>query len=44
MRMFGRKSPTSAAARQVRPKKRILSRKTLDAFLEIRDVLRDREK
>ncbi len=44
MRMFGRKAPTSMATRFVRPKRRIFSRITLEAFLEIRDILREREK
>jgi membrane protein YdbS with pleckstrin-like domain len=43
MRMFGRQSPTSTITRHIRHRKRVLSRKTLDAFLEIRDILRDRE-
>ena len=43
MRLFGKKGAKSLVARPVRPKKRIFTRETLDAFLEIRDALRGRE-
>jgi len=42
MRMFGRTASLSTPTRHVRRKKRVLSRKTLEAFLEIRDVLKER--
>ncbi|MFW9908237.1 MAG: PH domain-containing protein [Candidatus Thorarchaeota archaeon] len=43
MRLFGRKAPKSLTPRQVRLKKHVFTRETLDAFLEIRDALRARE-
>lgn len=43
MRMFGRKAPITLTPSQVRLKKRIFTRETLDAFLEIRDALREHE-
>jgi len=44
MRFFGRRAPTSTTGRKVWHKKRVLIRNTLDAFIEIRDVLRERER
>jgi membrane protein YdbS with pleckstrin-like domain len=44
MRMFGRKSSKSLSIRNIQRKKGVLNRNVLEAFQEIRDVLRDREK
>lgn len=44
MRFFGRSAPISTTARHVRRRRRVLTRNTLDAFIEIRDVLRESER
>jgi uncharacterized membrane protein YdbT with pleckstrin-like domain len=41
MRMFGMKASASASTRRVQRNRRVLNRNTLEAFLEIRDVLRN---
>ncbi|MDH4212335.1 MAG: PH domain-containing protein [Candidatus Thorarchaeota archaeon] len=44
MRFFGRSAPISTTARHLRNRRRVLTRNTLDAFIEIRDVLRESER